>query len=504
MALDPQTQAALALHRFGFGPPAEAIARIASDPRGALLAELERPGAGAIGDPDLLTSAEAAQAGRDFRQVRKAARLAQNIEREADQQAARNAAQAAARNTSKAAADAPPGPDMSPGPDMKAGAETKPATAATRDPGPGIPQQIFLEEAKARLSAAAGADIGFAERLVWFWSNHFCISAAKGGGVAQLAGAYEREAIRPHVLGHFGDMLLAVETHPAMLLYLDNARSIGPNSPAGRAGGKGLNENLAREILELHTLGVRTVYSQADVTRFADVITGWTIVPPRADLPHAGEFTFNPRMHEPAAEKVIDKVYPDTGFEQGRAVLQALARHPATARHVAAKLARHFVADDPPLALVDKLSKRFLDTQGNLKEMAKMLVAAPESWAAAPRKLKRPGEWMIGMLRAANSDPPDVRPIMQAQNLLGEPLWRPPAPNGFADKDEAWIDGMAQRLDIATQAARRFGNQIDPKAVLDQALGPLASADTRQTINRAESRPQALALLFMAPEFQRR
>jgi uncharacterized protein (DUF1800 family) len=136
--------------------------------------------------------------------------------------------------------------------------------------------------------------------------------------------------------------------------------------------------------------------------------------------------------------------------------------------------------------------------------MAKTLIAAPESWAAPPRKLKRPGEWMIGMLRAANSDPPDVRPIMQAQNLLGEPLWRPPAPNGFADKDEAWIDGMAQRLDIATQAARRFGNQIDPKAVLDQALGPLASADTRQTINRAESRPQALALLFMAPEFQRR
>jgi uncharacterized protein (DUF1800 family) len=505
MTLDPQTEAALALHRFGLGPRADAIGKIAADPRGALLADLDRPGAGALDDANLLTSAEAAQAGRDFRQVRKAARLAEQIVRDADQQAAQaaqKAAQQAARDPPKA------GPDMSsdtqPGADM-AGADMKPAApAAARDPGPGIPQQIFLEEAKARLAAAAGADIGFAERLVWFWSNHFCISAAKGGGVAQLAGAYEREAIRPHVLGHFGDMLLAVETHPAMLLYLDNARSIGPNSPAGRAGGKGLNENLAREILELHTLGVRTVYSQADVTRFADVITGWTIVPPRADLPHAGEFTFNPRMHEPAAEKVIDKVYPDTGFEQGRAVLQALARHPATARHVATKLARHFVADDPPLALVDKLSKRFLDTQGNLKEMAKTLIAAPESWAAPPRKLKRPGEWMIGMLRAANSDPPDVRPIMQAQNLLGEPLWRPPAPNGFADKDEAWIDGMAQRLDIATQAARRLGNQIDPKAALDVTLGPLASAETRQTINRAESRPQALALLFMAPEFQRR
>ncbi len=498
MALDPQTVAALALHRFGLGPRAEAIAKIASDPRGALLAELDRPGAGTIDDPNLLTSAEAAQAGRDFRQVRKAARLAERIERQDSQLANQQAAQQA-RNTPQA------GPDMNPGADMKSGSEMKPAApAAARDPSPGIPQQIFLEEAKARLSAAAGAETGFAERLVWFWSNHFCISAAKGGGVLQLAGAYEREAIRSHVLGRFADMLLAVETHPAMLLYLDNARSTGPNSPAGRAGGKGLNENLAREILELHTLGVRTVYSQADVTRFADVITGWTIVPPRAELPHAGEFTFDPRMHEPAAEKVIDRTYPDTGFEQGRAVLQALARHPATAKHIATKLARHFVADDPPLALVDKLNKRFLDTQGNLKEMAKTLVAAPESWASPPRKLKRPGEWMIGMLRATNSDPPDIRPIMQAQNLLGEPLWRPPAPNGFADKDEAWIDGMAQRLDIATQAARRFGNQIDPKAVLDTALGPLASAETRQTVNRAESRPQALALLFMAPEFQRR
>jgi uncharacterized protein (DUF1800 family) len=509
MTLDPQTEAALALHRFGLGPRADAIGKIAADPRGALLADLDRAGAGALDNPDLLTSAEAAQAGRDFRQVRKAARLADTIVRDANQQAAQ-AAQRAAQQAARAAkaapdmsADLPPGADMA-GRDM-AGPDMKPATpAAARDPGPGIPQQIFFEEAKARLAAAAAAEIGFAERLVWFWSNHFCISAAKGGGVAQIAGAYEREAIRPHVLGHFADMLLAVETHPAMLLYLDNARSIGPDSPAGRAGGKGLNENLAREILELHTLGVRTVYSQADVTHFADVITGWTIVPPRAELPRAGEFNFDPRLHEPAAQKVIDKVYPDTGFEQGRAVLQTLARHPATARHVATKLARHFVADDPPLALVDKLTRRFLDTQGNLKEMARALIAAPESWAAAPRKLKRPSEWTIAMLRATNADAPDMRPIMQAQTLLGEPLWRPPAPNGFADKDAAWIDGMAQRLDIATQAARRFGNQIDPKAVLDTALGPLASVETRQTINRAESRPQALALLFMAPEFQRR
>jgi uncharacterized protein (DUF1800 family) len=388
---------------------------------------------------------------------------------------------------------------------MRAGAGAKPdAKPAAPKQAPGVPQQIFLAEATARTHAAARAELGFAERLVWFWSNHFCVSAAKGAVVAQIAGAYEREAIRPHVLGRFADMLLAVETHPAMLLYLDNARSTGPDSPAGRNGGKGLNENLAREILELHTLGVRTVYSQADVTRFADVITGWSIVPPRPDLPHAGEFMYRPGMHQPAAEQVINRIYPNNGFEQGRAVLQTLARHPATAKHVATKLARHFVADDPPLALVDSLAKHFLNTDGDLKEMAKKLVAAPEAWAASPRKLKRPSDWVIGMLRAADNDPGDVRPIMQAQTLLGEPLWRPPAPNGFADTDSAWIDGMAQRLDIASQAARRLGDGIDPAAVLERALGPLASADTRQTIKRAESRPQALALLFMTPEFQRR
>jgi uncharacterized protein (DUF1800 family) len=454
-----------------------------------------------------MTSAEAALAGRDFRQARKAA-----LQVAANPPSAPQVAQQTARNTKpdmsqemNGAPDAAPdmNPGMRPGVDAKSEAGTSPSQASPKQ-APGVPQQIFLAEATARMHAAARAEIGFAERLVWFWSNHFCISASKGALVAQIAGAYEREAIRPHVLGRFADMLLAVETHPAMLLYLDNARSTGPDSAVGRNGGKGLNENLAREILELHTLGVRTVYSQADVTRFADVITGWSIVPPRSELPHAGEFMFRPGMHEPAPEKVIDRVYPNTGFEQGRAVLATLARHPATAKHVATKLARHFVADDPPLALVDALTKHFLDTGGDLKEMAKKLVAAPESWAASPRKLKRPSDWMIGIVRAADSDPGDVRPIMQAQTLLGEPLWRPPAPNGFADTDSAWIDGMAQRLDIASQAARRIGDQIDPKAVLERSLGPIASADTRATVSRAESRPQALALLFMAPEFQRR
>ena len=319
-----------------------------------------------------------------------------------------------------------------------------------------------------------------------------------------LCGAYEREAIRAHALGRFADMLNAVESHPAMLIYLDNARSIGPNSMAGINRGRGLNENLAREILELHTLGVRSVYTQDDVTRFAKVITGWSIVPPRQDPVNGGVFTFNPRMHEPGAQTVVGKNYPDSGIDQGRAVLADLARHPATAKHISEKLARHFIADAPPPALVDRLAKRFRDTDGNLKEMAKALVTSPETWAAPRSKLKRPGEWVVSALRAAGITAPDIRRVIGAHNLLGEPIWRPPAPKGFSDENAAWIDGLAQRLDIANQMAQRVAALVDPEAMADAALGPLASRETRQAIARAESRPQALALLLMAPEFQRR
>jgi uncharacterized protein (DUF1800 family) len=191
-------------------------------------------------------------------------------------------------------------------------------------------------------------------------------------------------------------------------------------------------------------------------------------------------------------------------LEQGRAVLAALARHPATAKHVATKLAGHFVADAPPPALIERLAKRFLATQGDLKEMAKTLVTAPEAWDTARAKLKRPGEWVIAALRAVGATPADIGPVMQAHNLLGEPLWRPSAPKGFADESAPWLDGLAQRLDIANQFARRLGVDPDPREVFEEVLAPLASAETRQAITRAESRPQALALLFMAPEFQRR
>ena len=259
------------------------------------------------------------------------------------------------------------------------GASVPPLAKAGTTSKPPLPQQLLQHEATARIGAAVDAEVGFVERLVWFWSNHFCVSAEK---VNAAAGPYEREAIRPHVLGRFADMLEAVESHPAMLFYLDNVESMGPDSIAGINRDKGLNENLAREILELHTLGVRGGYSQEDVTSFAKVLTGWTWIPP-AEPEHGGDFVFARRLHEPGDQIVLGKRYSDGGAEQGRRVLADLARHPATAQHIAQKLACHFVADDPPPTLVAKLAKTFNDTDGDLKEVSKTLLNAEEVVDAA-------------------------------------------------------------------------------------------------------------------------
>jgi uncharacterized protein (DUF1800 family) len=474
-------EAALALHRFGFGPVAGSIAAIADDPRGALLADLERPGAGRVAAAQLPNSAQAARSLFEFR--------AERLAKEKLAQRAKQAAEAEGMGSAAAHAPNPDGDAQTPAPQA----------AQNQNPPPALPVQLIQNEGKVRIEAAVAADIGFVERLVWFWSNHFCVSADK---IVSMAGAYEREAIRPHVLGRFVDMLTAVETHPAMLFYLDNGLSIGPNSTAGINRDKSLNENLAREILELHTLGVRTGYSQDDVTRFANVLTGWTWVA-FGEPSHGGEFVFVKRMHEPGEQTVIGKAYPDTGVNQGRAVLADLARQPATAAHIADKFARHFVADQPPPSLVDKLTRSFTDSDGNLKELAKTLIAAEEAWTPERTKLKRPAEWIISALRLTGAQWVIGR-VMGGQALLGEPLWRPPAPNGFADDESEWIDGLSQRIDAADNFAGGAAERLDPVALAEAGLGPLASAETRNTVARAQSRAQALVLLLMSPEFLRR
>ncbi len=465
MTASPDAQAALALHRFGMGPRPGSIRAIAGDPRGALLAELDAPGAGQISAAGLPSATQAFRAVAEF-----------NAERQAKQKL----------EARRKAGSSPPA--------MEAPAE-QPGAA-----GPAMPQQLLLNEIKARIDAAAGATIGFAERLVWFWSNHFCVSADK---VQSMAGPYEREAIRPFVTGRFADMLLAAESHPAMLIYLDNSASIGPNSVAGVNRDRGIDENLAREILELHTLGARGGYTQEDVTKFAFALTGWTNAPALGESDHGGEFAYVPRMHEPGAKTILGRAYADTGAGQGRAILADLARHPATASHVATKLAAHFVADRPPPSLVEKLAKVFAETDGDLGQVARALVQAPEAWSDERVKLKRPSEWIVSALRITGARPP-VQRLAGAHATLGEPAWRPASPKGFADEAGGWIDGLGERLNIASAWAETNAARLDPRALVDAALGPLASAGTREAIGRAESKQQALALLLMAPEFLRR
>jgi uncharacterized protein (DUF1800 family) len=475
MALDPR-EAALALHRFGFGPnlrsTAGSIAAIASDPRGAILADLEAPNAGQIVNPDLPTSAAENRTGFDFFYARQAQLVLERRRREA----------AAAEN---------------PGANNAMAAE-QPAAAPAQPDAVTPPRKNFLAEAGARINAALRSDIGFVERLVWFWSNHFCVADS------YMAGAYEREAIRPHVLGRFADMLQAAEGHPAMLEYLNNDQSIGPNSDEGIVRDRGLNENLAREILELHTLGVRTVYTQADVTTFAKVITGWTMLRTRDNPEHGSEFNFNPRMHEPGEQTLIGKTYQSAGVQQGRSVLADLARHPATAKHIAGKLARHFIADEPPPALVDRLAFRFFESEGDLKEVAKALVTAPEAWAPERAKLKRPSEWLLATRRATRRRNPNIQPMVNQQGLLGEPLWNPSAPKGYSDENAAWLSGLKLRVQEANVFAQAVAAELDPRELVDVTLGPLASEDTRLAVARAESKVQALTLFLVAPEFQRR
>src|SRR3954463_2905501 len=366
MSRSAKAEAALALHRFGMGPCPGSIVAIEADPRGALIAELDRPAISELAAANLPSSAKAYRAVTDAFAKRQAkARVAKK------EQDAKLTQMAEASAMMEAGA---------PGTDAMA---QKIAAEAVPDPG----RPIYLEEARVRIEAAFSAEIGFAERLVWFWSNHFCVSADK---IRSMSGAYEREAIRPHVLGRFTDLLLATEGHPAMLFYLDQTVSMGANSIAGINRTLGLNENLAREILELHTLGVRSGYTQKDVIGFANILTGWTLVPPGDNPEHGGEFTFNPRLHEPGAQKVLGKSYDDETVERARAVLRDLAAHPNPATPVAKKLARHFIADTPPPALVERMAKVFVGTGGDLKQVARTMVLSDEAWTGPPTKLKRP------------------------------------------------------------------------------------------------------------------
>jgi uncharacterized protein (DUF1800 family) len=393
---------------------------------------------------------------------------------------------------------------------------------------------LVQADTRARLATAAATSRPFAERLALFWANHFTVSMAKASARG-LVGAFEREAIRPHIAGRFEDLLRAAVMHPGMLRYLDNEQSAGPNSrvvlrrarnaPEGeRPRISGLNENLAREVLELHTLGAEAaraaVYTQADVTAFAGVLTGWR-VPLYAYAPEAGQRAnpndfaplgeasptrFDPAWHEPGPKTVLGERLPE-GAEGLSRVLHRLARHPATARFIATKLARHFVADQPPVALVDRLAARFTQTDGDLAAVYRALIEAPEAWQPAQAKLKSPEEMVLSTARLlklgarAFERQPDA-----GIGQLGQRVQAAPSPAGWPDALEEWLgpDAVWKRVEWATRVAERVGGSVDARALATQSLGPLLTPRTAQQIERAADGPQALALLLLSPEFQRR
>jgi uncharacterized protein (DUF1800 family) len=258
--------------------------------------------------------------------------------------------------------------------------------------------------------------------------------------------------------------------------------------------------------MELHTLGVGGGYTQDDVTSFARVITGWTFAGRQAQLGEPGSFVFNANAHQPGPQTVMGKIYDANGIAQGEAVLADLARHPSTAKFIATKFARHFVADDPPPALTARLQDTFTRTDGDLKALALTLVDSTEAWEAPPTKLRSPYEFLVASGRLLARIPDEPGRYLGGLNVLGQPLWSPAGPNGFPDTNAAWAapEGMKLRLDISAQIASRLAEGIDPRDLLEIAAADAASEETRRTIERAESRQQALALLLMSPEFQRR
>ena len=359
-------------------------------------------------------------------------------------------------------------------------------------------REIFQADTAANIEHLISTETPFRERLVWFWANHFTVSVRKRTCMG-LVNAQIREAIRPHVTRRFADMLRAVMRHPAMLNYLDNDGSFGPDSPAGMRTKRGLNENLARECLELHTVTPASGYTQTDVTAFARVITGWST---NADAPAPG-FMFRANAHQPGSKTVMGRSFP-AGEQGGLDALEFLAAHPATTRHLAFKLARHFIADIPPPDAVARIESALISSKGDLKAAALAILDDPKAWQPLT-KLRSPFDYTVAVVRALDLPPtnrPDIPGIMAA---LGQPIHNCPGPNGWPDTAADWAgpEAMMRRLDWSYAVSGRVPGQ-SPLAVADTSLGPLLPAATRSEIARAGSQREAMTLLLASPEFQRR
>lgn len=443
----------LASHRFGYSQPQ--LQTLANDPKSWVLAQFERPAA--FDTQGLVDSAKAWQITRDVLQ--------------------------AALNPT-----------------------TPPNTNPSQDAlGPMTPSRQLLRQTnlrglEKRWQQMTQTTTPVAERWVQFWANHFCVAATKGTTLA-LVWPHEYEAIRPHAFGTYKALLRAAILHPAMLLYLDNAQSIGPQSIAGRRRDRGLNENLARELLELHTLGVKAGYTQEDVTQTAKLLTGWTVGPNTA-----GVTRFVDNLHQPGKKTILGNTYPE-GPQALDLLLTDLAKHPACADFMASKLCRHFVTDTPPAALVQAVAAQFRRTDGDLKAVAVALFSHDLAWQEnLPPKFKRPEECLISAHRLMQMKVINVENSAYWVQTMGQALALAPSPQGWPDLSADWLspDAVIKRIQWAERYGELYGKDIDARDLMQQAFGPNLSTSTTQTIARAESGAQALAFALASPELMRR
>jgi len=467
--------AVIAANRFGLGARPNELATIGDDPRGWLIEQLDgdRPAPAEIAA--LQSSQQAFKVYADFI----------NEKRELKKE------------------------DLAKG-DAKA--ELSPMRQAIRE--------TYLSQVAARYQFAMRTPESFRERLVHFWTNHFAVSADKFI-VATLAGTMENEAIRPNLHRHFYDLLIAAESHPAMILFLDNQASAGPDSAAanlahrrnrfGRAKTErklDINENLAREILELHTLGVNGGYTQKDVTSFAKVLTGWSVGGGKGlmNSGEPGKFVFREMLHEPQSQMILGKRYSQSNIEQPLAVLVDLTRHHSTAHFIASKLVRHFIADDPPPAAVEQVAKAFRDSDGHLPTVHRSLVNCAEAWTQVATKFKTPHDYVLSTFRAFDYVPPQPQRILASFELLGQRPYTPGSPAGWPDTASQWdgSDALMKRIEWATQVANRAGSRRSPILLAQNSLGDALGEHSSMSINNAADAAQGITLWLASPEFQRR
>ncbi len=366
-----------------------------------------------------------------------------------------------------------------------------------------------LRELRVTMIRPMIAEDGFRERLVRFWADHFSVSA-RGKGLRFVAASYIEDAIRPKMTGKFRDLLRAATTHPVMLTYLDQSQSIGPNSVIGKKKNRGLNENLAREILELHTLGVDGAYTQADVRQFAELLTG-------LETSYRNGFRFRPRAAEPGAETVLGRVYGG-GAASINDIYQALddiAIHPDTARNIARKLVVHFISDTPPKALVDDLTDVFLATEGDLMVVYKALLNHRRAWDNFGQKAKQPFDYLASAMRALALEPAVIEGLSSRETrlylagpmeVMGQPYQRPGGPNGWPEAMGDWItpQGLAARIEWALIVTNKLAGGGDPVKFARQTLSDAASARLLEAVGRAETATEGRVLVLASPEFNRR